>query len=97
MPTPLGPVPLPLPIIVPPPRPDPWNDTHPEVRVPTLDPRVPKGPGRPNDPDSGGTCRKMLEACMGAANNGMCPTILKNPARAMCFVAYMGCVAAMGD
>jgi len=76
---------------------DPLRDTRPEVRVPQLDPKVPKGPGRPNDPEGGGACRKMLEACMTAARHEMCPAPLKMPATAMCFAVYASCVLVMGD
>ncbi len=97
VPTPIGPIPLPPPIIVPPNRPDPWNDTNAEIRVPVLDPRVPKGPRTPNDPDGGGACRSMLNACLGAANSGMCHPLFKSPIRAVCMAAYVGCMAAIGD
>jgi RHS repeat-associated protein len=103
IPTPVGPMPLPPPVVLPPggayPPPDfdPLRDTRPEVRIPSLEPKVPKGPGRPNDPEGGGACRRMLESCMQAANSNFCPTPLKPPVVAMCLAAYAGCMLALGD
>ncbi|MDQ1817705.1 RHS repeat-associated core domain-containing protein, partial [Massilia sp. CCM 9210] len=98
MPTPLGPIPLPPPIVYPSSKPpiDPWNDTHTETRIPGIYPKVPKGPGVPsgNGPDEESACRKMLEACMGAA--GKCGYLTK-PVQVMCIASYFACMVAIGD
>ncbi|WP_243492660.1 hypothetical protein [Massilia violaceinigra] len=98
IPTPFGPIPLPPPIIYPSSKPpiDPWNDTNTETRIPGTYPKVPRGPGVPsgNGPDEESMCRKMLEACMGAA--GKCGYLTK-PAQAMCIASYFACMVTIGD
>ncbi len=105
VPTPIGPVPIgPIPVIppgsgdisYPPPDFDPWRDGRPEVVVPILDPRIPKGPRPPNDPEGGGACRRMLEACLQATKSKFCPAPAKPPLAAICFAAYAGCMMGTG-
>ncbi|MFN7857548.1 MAG: RHS repeat-associated core domain-containing protein, partial [Acidovorax sp.] len=101
-PTPVGPVPIIIPpgsgnISYPPPDFDPWRDGRPEVPVPVLDPRIPRGPRPPNDPDGNGACRRMYESCMTAATHRACPAPFKPPAIALCTAALILCVGTLGD
>ncbi|MCA3173895.1 MAG: RHS repeat-associated core domain-containing protein, partial [Burkholderiales bacterium] len=76
-----------------PPSPKP---NYPEIRVPSIPPKVPKGPGTPKDPDGGGACHKAFEDCMKMPNSPACPSPAKTPLRAMCFAMLIGCLAATG-
>ena len=107
-----GPGGIPIPLPIPTPKPggkgqgsgdsglgefDPWTGTNTETRTPSLDPKTPSGPRSPMDPEGGGACRRMYEACMQAATSKMCPVIAKPPIVAVCTAAFISCVAALGD